>query len=188
MVRVESRPDAAARTPSVGAVQPELPSERPLARRAASRLVKFAMVGASGVVVTLVMNYILHGILEIPLPLSTPLAVETAIITNFIGNNLWTFRGRDPRERTWQRGETHPLLGPVIHWILQPTVRRFVKFNAVSLVGLVITTVITTYVAATYQAELRAIAGSNYFLIANFAGICVAMSWNFLVNAFWTWR
>ena len=155
--------------------------------RTAVRFVKFAIVGASGVPVTLAMNYLLHAIAGLPLPLSTALAVETAIGTNFLGNDLWTFANSGARARRLPGLERHRWVGPLVTWALRPTVRRFVKFNAVSLVGLVITTVVTTLVASRYTAELHAIAGPAYFLVANLVGIGVATLWNFLANVVWTW-
>jgi dolichol-phosphate mannosyltransferase len=156
-------------------------------RSTAVRFVKFAIVGASGVPVTLAMNYVLHAMLGLPLPLSTALAVETAIMTNFLGNNAWTFANAEERERRLPRFEDHWLIGRLVQLGLRPQVRRFVKFNAVSLIGLVITTIVTTLVAGWYAVELRAIAGPAYFLIANLAGIAIATGWNFLANVVWTW-
>lgn len=156
-------------------------------RRAARRFTKFALVGASGVPVTLGINYLLHVLVGLPLGLSTALAVEAAIITNFLGNHAWTFRGAEERERRLPFAERHHLVGPLVTWFLQPTVRRFVKFNAVSFVGLVLTTVITTFLATQYAPELRAMFGPAYFIPANLVGIGVAMVWNFLANVVWTW-
>ena len=156
--------------------------------RNARRFVKFGLVGATGVVVTLAANFVLHVLAGLPLYLSTPLAVEAAIFTNFLGNHHWTFAGREARERSWPWAERHHMLGPLARWALQPTVRRFLKFNAVSLVGLVVTTIVTTYVAGQYEAELRQAFGSAYFVPANLAGIAVATAWNFLANLIWTWR
>ena len=104
-----------------------------------------------------------------------------------MGNNLWTFANTGTRARRWPFLERHRWLGRLVTWALRPTVRRFVKFNAVSLVGLVITTVVTTLVAGIYTAELQAIAGPAYFLAANLAGIAAATAWNFLANVVWTW-
>lgn len=156
-------------------------------RRAARRFTKFAIVGASGVPVTLGVNYLLHVLMNLPLPISTALAVEAAIITNFCGNHVWTFRGAAQRQRRLPFAERHRLIGPLVTWALQPTVRRFVKFNAVSLVGMFLTVAITTFLAAYFGPELRALAGGAYFIPANLAGIGVAMVWNFLANAIWTW-
>lgn len=156
-------------------------------RRTAKRFVKFALVGASGVPVTLVANYVLHVVFGLPLAISTALSVEAAIVTNFTGNQIWTFRGAEARHRRIPFAERHPLLGPFVTFALQPTVRRFLKFNAVSLVGLVVTTLVTTYLATTFEPELRALAGSAYFVPANLVGIGIAMVWNFVVNLVWTW-
>lgn len=157
-------------------------------RATARRFVKFAIVGASGVPVTLLANYLLHAVLRLPLPVSTALAVEIAIVTNFIGNNAWTFANAEARVRRVPIAEDHPIAGPMATFLLRPTVRRFLKFNAVSLVGLAITTGVTWFLADAYAEPLRQIAGPVYFLVANLAGIGVAMSWNFLANVVWTWH
>jgi putative flippase GtrA len=156
-------------------------------RGTAKRFVKFGIVGASGVPVTLLINYLLHGLGGLALPISTALAVEAAIFTNYLGNHWWTFAGTDGRQRTLPWAEEHHLVGPLVTWALRPGVRRFVKFNAVSLVGLVITVAVTTLAATHYGDELREIAGPYYFLLANLCGIAVAMLWNFLANVIWTW-
>jgi dolichol-phosphate mannosyltransferase len=158
-----------------------------LRHRVVRRFIKFAIVGVSGVPVTLIANFVLHELLGLPLVVSTALAVEVAIVTNFLGNNIWTFRGAAARQRTIPFAEQHPILGAAITWALRPTVRRFIKFNAVSLVGLLITTAVTSYLAINYDVALRAYAGNQYYLIANVAGIALAMVWNFCANVIWTW-
>lgn len=156
-------------------------------RRTARRFVKFGIVGASGVPVTLLVNLLLHRLVSLPLPISTALAVEAAIFTNFLGNHLWTFSGTDRRVRVLPWIEDLAVVGRFATLLLRPTVRRFVKFNAVSLVGLVMTTLVTTFIAGHYEAELHAIAGIYGFLLANLVGIGIAMVWNFLANVVWTW-
>ncbi len=82
----------------------------------ASRFVKFALVGALGVLVNTALLLTLHGYLGLALIPASALAVEVAIIHNFFWNNHWTFG---------ERGAS------LIRWA---------KFNLVSLVGLAITT------------------------------------------------
>jgi len=195
-VRLERRPDQArlddARPAGRGSSMAgrrwrhleELAGDR---RTTVTRFVKFGIVGASGVPVTLLANYLLHAVAGLALPVSTALAVEVAIFTNFLGNHLWTFADSDARSRTIPLVERQPVVGPMVTWALRPGVRRFVKFNAVSLVGLAITTVVTTFMASHYGDELREIAGPAYFLLANLAGIAIAMVWNFVANLIWTW-
>jgi dolichol-phosphate mannosyltransferase len=186
-VIVQDRP-AAQESSAAGRGRRQLDSLTSDRRGTAKRFVKFGIVGASGVPVTLIVNYVLHTLAGMPLPVSTALAVEVAILTNFIGNQLWTFAGSDVRHRSHPRVEELPIVGPLATFVLRPVVRRFVKFNAVSLVGLVITTLVTTTLATLYGAELRALLGNElYFVPANLVGIGVAMVWNFLANVIWTW-
>lgn len=119
-----------------------------------ARLAKFLLVGSSGVVVNLVCLYVLHGVLGLPLILATVLAVEVAIVNNFIINDSWTF-GRG-----------------TLAW------HRFVRFNGVSLVGLVLTTVLTVLLAEGL---------GLHYLVANVFAVGTTTSWNFIANSLWTW-
>lgn len=119
-------------------------------------LARFLVVGASGVVVNTVALYVLYQWAHLPLVVSTGLAVELAIASNFFWNDRWTFR---------QTGNY--------------SLARFAGFNAVSLVGLLVT-------AATAWLLVQ-LAGMNY-LVANLAGIGLATACNFMANVQWTWR
>jgi len=57
------------------------------------RILKFALVGLSGIIVNMGLLYLLT---EIGLNISTAglIAIETSILSNFILNDLWTFRDR----------------------------------------------------------------------------------------------
>lgn len=120
----------------------------------ATQLIRFAAVGASGVVVNNLVLYLLHGAVGWPLVPASMVAVEVAIVNNFIWNDRWTFSTRD--------GARY----------------RFLRFNLVSLGGLVINTgVLAALVAAT----------RIHYLLANLVAIGAAMGWNFSANARWTW-
>ncbi len=118
------------------------------------RLIKFGLVGGSGVVVNMAALFLLHGVLAMPLLVASALAVELAIINNFVWNNAWTFRAGTA---SWS---------------------RFVRFNGVSLVGLVLSTAAT--VALVNGLGL-------YYLMANLVAIGCATTWNFVANSLWTW-
>jgi putative flippase GtrA len=118
-------------------------------------LTRFLVVGGSGVIVNSVALFVLYGLAGLPLLVASALSVELAITNNFVWNDRWTFR------RTGR------------------SVARFLKFNLVSLAGLVITTS-TAWLLVHH-------AGINY-LIANLAGISLATACNFLANVQWTWR
>ena len=128
---------------------------RMLGAESLSEIVRFALVGASGVVVNTGVLYALHGRAGWPLIPASALAVEAAIFNNFLWNDRWTFKARD--------GARY----------------RFIRFNLISLGGLLVNTMIL--------AMLVAWAGIHY-LVANLFAIAVAMAWNFAANSRWTWR
>lgn len=120
----------------------------------ASQVIRFGVVGATGVVVNNLVLYLLHGVVGWSLIPASVMAVELAILNNFIWNDRWTFSSRD--------GARY----------------RFLRFNLVSLGGLLINTgVLAALVAAT----------GMHYLVANLVAIAAAMGWNFSANARWTW-
>lgn len=123
------------------------------------KLVKFSAVGASGVAVNTVVLFALFQLASVPLLVASPLATEIAIANNFIWNDYWTFG--------WGLG------------LQSDTVRRFLKFNLVSLGGLAITT------GVLYELVTRL---GWHYLFANLVGIGLATLWNFVLNSVWTWR
>ncbi len=86
-------------------------------RYLAAKLLKFSVVGGSGVLVNTGALYFAYQLAHLPLLIASILAVELAIVSNFVLNDQWTFG---------QRG-----LSGI----------RFARFNVVSLGGLAITTV-----------------------------------------------
>lgn len=116
---------------------------------------KFLVVGGTGAVVNTAALACLHQLLALPLVLASVLAVELSIASNFFWNDRWTFG------RRW------------------PSWRRFLKFNLVSLGGLVITT-------ATLWALVTDL--HSQYLLANLFGIMLATCWNFVINVLWTWK
>jgi len=83
-------------------------------------MLRFGVIGASGVVINLAVLQIFFVHLHWAPEFASALAVEAAIIGNFLGNNWWTFEQR-----------TISLF-------------RFGKYNLVALGGLVITTAVFT--------------------------------------------
>ena len=118
------------------------------------RLLKFGAVGAIGVIINTSALYVLSRWLGLPLLLASAIAVELAIISNFFWNNRWTFACRSP------------------------SLARFVKFNAASLVGL-------TFNVTTVWGLTRT---GLYFLIANLVGIGVGVAVNYACSVVWVWR
>ena len=126
-----------------------------------ARFIRFCLVGGSGVGVDEGMFYLLSGVLRLkPVELASALSAETAIITNFILNDIFTFRDRRSPG-------------------MKAMLKRFWKFNLFCLAGVGIKVGIVSL--------LFNIAGVHE-LLANLIGIAVAMLWNYFLNNWWTWR
>ena len=128
--------------------------ERLVRRVDPSRLIRFGVVGLTGVGVNLVMIQVLYAHLHWSAFLSSALAVELSVVNNFVWNNRWTFEQRT--------------VSPI----------RFVRFNLVSLGGLLITSAIFTGLVQYLEV---------YYLVAQLVGIAAATGWNFFASVFWTW-
>ncbi|MDJ0738253.1 MAG: glycosyltransferase family 2 protein [Gammaproteobacteria bacterium] len=126
--------------------------------RSSATFIKFALVGASGVVVNLGAFALLLG-LGVNKFIASPIAIELSIIWNFLFNNYWTFRWRKSRDRTRIKG---------------------LKFNAVSFASLAVSYV--TFVALSLA--FPDVAPHWHQL----AGIVPAALINYFLNSYWTFR
>lgn len=110
--------------------------------------VRFATVGASGVLVNLgVLWVVLHGPLDALFPVASAIATEAAILWNYAGNELWTYHLR------------------------RLSLRRLAKFNAAALAALALTVTVASLatevlLVAPLLAQLAGIAAGS---VANFA-------------------
>src|SRR5687767_7966180 len=60
-------------------------------------LIRYGVVGASGVVVDVLALALLHEVLGIPLLLGNVVSFSLAVTNNFVLNRQWTFRSRSHR-------------------------------------------------------------------------------------------
>jgi|SRR6516164_8233442 dolichol-phosphate mannosyltransferase len=120
--------------------------------------IKFCLTGASGVLVNLGVFSALMA-LGVNKFVASPIAIQCSIITNFLGNNYWTFRRRN-------------LVGPVRV--------RGLRFNIVSLLSLCVSYL--TFVAL--SRGFPRIAPQATQLI----GIVPATLINYFLNSYWTFR
>jgi dolichol-phosphate mannosyltransferase len=127
----------------------------------------FLAVGLSGVVVDMTILYLLHHNLDLPLTRSKILAGEVAIINNFLWNDRWTFSDVSMR----QKGKRQQL-------------RRFIKFNLVCLMGLVLNVIILNIFYNIFM--LKVVPYGAY--IANFIAIACVTVWNFWISVKLSWR
>ena len=120
--------------------------------------IKFAIVGAAGVIVNLGFFTLLLG-MGLNKFLASPIAIEISIVTNFLLNNFWTFRERETRDRMHIKG---------------------LKFNAVSLLSLGVS--YATFVA--FSSAFPTMPPQ----IPQFVGILPATLVNYFLNSYWTFR
>ena len=120
--------------------------------------IKFAIVGASGVLVNLGF-FSLFLMMEINKYIASPIAIELSIIWNFLLNNYWTFRWRKTGNRTRIRG---------------------LKFNLVSVIALGVS--YGTFVALSIAFP------DTKPQIHQLIGIVPATLVNYFLNSYWTFR
>jgi dolichol-phosphate mannosyltransferase len=122
-------------------------------------MLRFAVVGLSGVVVNQGLLMLLHGGFGAPLLLSSIIAIEISILTNFLLNHTWTWR--------------LPLREPGL-------IRRVVQYHAAAVMAAFAGNVIILMGAV----ELF---GIDY-RIANLVGIAVGTVINFTASEVWIFR
>jgi dolichol-phosphate mannosyltransferase len=120
-------------------------------RRHWKRFPTFLSVGLVGLIVTFVGTVILYHHVHLPLWLASGISIQLAILVTFTLNSMVTWRDR--------RGG--------------PQRRRFLTFEAVSLVGLGINEAVLLTCVSRFHL---------YYLVALVFGSAVAAVWNYLAN------
>jgi len=128
------------------------------------RFLRFGVVGLSGVVVDMVLLYLLHGSLGLPLTRSKIVAAEVAILNNFVWNDAWTFADISQQQQGWSA-----------------RLKRFLKFNLICLAGLVLNVLVLNLV-------YNLVFGQRWEYLANLIAIAVVTVWNFWFNLKLSWR
>lgn len=128
------------------------------------RLIRFSLVGLSGVFIDMTMLYLLHDPsgLGWALTRSKVVAAELAIINNFLWNDRWTFGDLSSRQRGWRK-----------------RFMRLLKFNLVCLLGLLLNILLLNLLF--HGLHLN-------YLVANLLAIAVVTIWNFWINLKLSWR
>lgn len=129
-----------------------------------NQLIRFCLVGLSGVFVDMAIFYLLSdpNALGWGLTRSKIIAAEVAIINNFFWNDRWTFGDITAHQRGWSL-----------------RLKRFLKFNIICLAGLILNVFILNF--------LFNVVGINRYL-ANFIAIGMVTIWNFWLNLKLSWR
>jgi dolichol-phosphate mannosyltransferase len=120
---------------------------------------RFCIVGASGVLVNEGLLWYLTEFFHLFYLYSAILSIETSIISNFVLNDVWTFRDRRCSS-----------IGSFLE--------RLLKYNTVCVTGLGLNVGILYALTEFF---------GFYYLISNLFGIAVVVLWNYNVNNKWTW-
>lgn len=124
---------------------------------------KFAIVGAIGMVVDLAVLTFSREILELSLSLAVGLGFSVAVVSNFTWNRLWTF----PESRH------------------RPVSTQLAQFTVINLIGLGLNELI---VLGLHPVFSRALQDPPAYLAAKVIAIGVVLFWNYGANRIWTYR
>ncbi len=124
-----------------------------------SRLLKFCLVGGSGVVVNMGVLYLLTESVRIPYYIASPLAIELSLLSNFFLNLFWTWKDRVGGRSLW---------GKLLRYHIGAAGTAFL-FNYSLLI------ILTGWLGI-------------YYLLSNLIGITAGTISNYLVNDRWTFR
>jgi len=122
------------------------------------RIIRFSVVGASGVIVNMGFLALFKGIFHLPLWFAGLIAIEISILSNFALNDLWTWRDRRGRkffDRIWRY---HVSVGITAYGFNYPILLLFTQVLSIP------------------------------YLWANLIGIVIASAANFVLNHFWTYK
>jgi dolichol-phosphate mannosyltransferase len=129
-----------------------------LAMPRVAELVRFSIVGSSGIVVNLGLYALLTRVFDASLHVASPIAIEASIVWCFSLNDSWTFRDR----------RTLTSLGG-----------RLARFHVVSGIGGVFNYAVLVVLVEAF---------GLWDILANLLGIGLAVLVKFAVNSVWTWR
>ncbi len=124
------------------------------------RLLKFGLIGTSGLVVNNFFLWLFHGNWQLPLELASPMAIIIAIFNNFTWNDLFTWgKNRDQRHFNY--------------------LHRLIRYYTSAALGGLINYLVLLF--------LTNILGWLY-LVSNLLGIALGMISNFLLSEFWVFK
>lgn len=125
------------------------------------RFIKFGIVGGSGILVNMGGLWFFTEVVGIYYLISSVLAIGLAMISNFVWNDLWTWR---------DRGEPG----------VKAYLTRMAKFIVVSSIAAYIGNLGILWILTHFF--------HIYYLISNLIGIAVGTMLNYSANNFWTFR
>jgi dolichol-phosphate mannosyltransferase len=124
-----------------------------------SRIVKFGIVGASGVVVNVGGLYLLTEFAGFQYFIASLVAIELSILSNFTINLLWTWRDRSEEGTLWSK-----------------IIRYHIGAGATAFLG--------NYLILVALTEFFGM----HYMISNLIGIAVGTISNYVINDLWTFK
>ncbi|TFH26020.1 MAG: GtrA family protein [Bacteroidia bacterium] len=121
-------------------------------------LIKFGIVGGSGVLVNMGLLFILTRFLSVRLEIASAIAIEVSIVSNFLLNNLWTFKKRDTHVPFWT---------------------RLLRYHLVTGLAGVVNYLVLLLLVKTF---------GWYDMLSNLIGILIGTFINYSLNSLWTWK
>ena len=122
------------------------------------RILKFGVVGLTGVGVNMGILYLLTEYFHILYIISSIIAIEISILSNFFLNDLWTWGDRI-KKSFWE---------------------RFIQYH----ISVGLTAILANWLILLLLTELFGI----YYLVSNLIGISVGILSNFILNDLWTFK
>lgn len=134
-------------------------------------LIKFLLVGGSGVFV----NLIAYGALltiytDMSLLTANAIAIEFSIVTNFLLNNFWTFG---------KRGTTKPFWRRLVEYNITAGVGGLIQFGAVALL---------VWGFGEHKDIFYPLVGTHKNYIYPMVGIVIGTIWNFTISNYWIFK
>lgn len=121
-------------------------------------LIKFGIVGGSGVLVNMGLLFILTRFLSVRLEIASAIAIEVSIVSNFLLNNLWTFKKRDTHVPFWT---------------------RLLRYHLVTGLAGVVNYLVLLLLVKTF---------GWHDMLSNLIGILIGTFINYSLNSLWTWK
>lgn len=106
--------------------------------RAHVAMLRFATVGACGVGVNLAVVTLLHGLAGLRFVLASALATEVAILTNYVGNELWTFHVRRLHTGRLARFHLVALAGGLVTVTVATAANSLLDYRLAQLAGIAV--------------------------------------------------
>jgi dolichol-phosphate mannosyltransferase len=128
------------------------------------KILKFGIVGISGIVVNEGVLIYLREFIGLSIPVANIFSIELSVLNNFIWNDLWTFKSIKNRSLS-------------LRW------HRLLSFHFVSAGGAIINYCMVNFFPVIFRS-----ADSVDYRILNIVGILFGFSWNFIINRHVTWK